>query len=261
MSYTTLDVARLGPILKVTIDRPGSDLNAVDGTLHQELGLFFNRLRSETEARAVLLTGRGPAFSAGGDYAWFPALGDPSVRDEVRRVGKQLIWDLLDVEVPIVVALNGPAIGLGATIALLCDALVMSEDAVIADPHVKVGIVAGDGGTAIWPLLVGPLVAKRYLLTGDPVSAEEAFRLGLATDVAPANEVEERALAFARRLAEGAPLALRYTKLAVNKLIKEALNVAFDVATAYEVVTMASEDHREALEAIREKRRPEFGGR
>jgi len=250
-----------GSVLRVTIDRIDSRLNAVNGDLHAELGLLFSELRSETEARAILLTGAGDAFSAGGDYGWFPALADPVTREDVRRTGKQLIWDLLDIEVPIVVALNGHAIGLGATIALLGDALFMSEDAVIADPHVKVGIVAGDGGTAIWPLLLGPLLAKRYLLTGDPLSAADALRLGLATHVVEPAALDAEAMAFAQKLASGAPLALRYTKMAVNKLVKEALNIAFDVATAYEVVTLASDDHKEALAAIAERRPPEFRGR
>ena len=172
-----------------------------------------------------------------------------------------MIWDLLDVEVPIVAAVNGPAIGLGASLVLLCDVIYMADTASIADPHVRVGIVAGDGGTAIWPLAVGPARAKEYLLTGDPVPAEEAERIGLVNRAVPADQLQEQALAFANRLAAGAPLAIRYTKLAVNKLLKDSLNIAFDTATALELVTFRSEDHQEALAAIREKRKPRFSGR
>jgi enoyl-CoA hydratase len=121
--------------------------------------------------------------------------------------------------------------------------------------------VAGDGGCAIWPLLVGPARAKQYLLTGDSVSAVEAERIGLVNRVLPAAELEREALAFATRLAAGAPLAVRYTKQAVNKLVKEALNTAFDTSTALEIVTFRSDDHREALAAIKEKRAPVFRGR
>ena len=259
--FKTLRFERIGDVLRVTIDHPQSELNAVDERLHQDLTALFAGLRRENEARAVVLTGRGRVFSAGGDFNWFPTLRDPARLDALRRDAKQLIWDLLDVESPIVAAVNGHAMGLGASIALLCDLIVMADTATIGDPHVRVGIAAGDGGTAIWPLAVGPARAKQYLLTGDPVSAIEAERIGLVNKVVPADRIEAEGLALAARLAAGAPLAVRYTKLAVNKLIKDALNVAFDTATALELVTFFSEDHKEALAALKEKRAPKFQGR
>jgi len=259
--FETISVERQEDVLRVTIAHPRSELNAVDGVLHRELAALFRELKLENTARAILLGARGRAFSAGGDFRWFPELQDPAVLEEVRRDGKQLVWDLLDVELPIVAAVNGPAVGLGASIALLCDVIFAAEEAHFADPHVRVGIVAGDGGAAIWPLLVGPARAKQFLLTGDAVPAREAERIGLVNFVVPAAELEEKSLAFARRLAAGAPLALRYTKLAVNKLVKDAVNTAFDVSTALEIATFKSEDHREALSALREKRSPRFRGR
>jgi enoyl-CoA hydratase len=260
-AYTTLRLERLGQVLRVTIDHPTSELNAVDAALHRDLTALFAALRREEEARVVILTGRGRAFSAGGDFAWFPQLRDPQRMEALRRDAKQLVGDLLDVEVPIVAAVNGYAMGLGASIALLCDAIFMADTATIGDPHVRVGLVAGDGGVAIWPLAVGPARAKEYLLTGDPLTAVEAERIGLVNRVVPAAALEIEALRFAERLAAGAPLAVRYTKLAVNKLVKDALNVAFDTSTAYELVTFRSEDHQEALAALREKRPPVFKGR
>ena len=259
--YTTLETAREGPVLRVTIAHPTSALNAVDAAMHDDLTRLFADLKRERDARAVLLTGRGRAFSAGGDFAWFPQLREPGRMEALRQDAKQLVWDLLDVEIPIVAALNGPAMGLGASIALLCDVIFMADTATIGDPHVKVGIVAGDGGVAIWPLAVGPARAKQYLLTGDPLTAVEAERIGLVNKVVPAADLDREAMAFAARLAAGAPLAVRYTKLAVNKLVKDALNVAFDTSTALELVTFQSEDHQEALAAIREKRPPTFKGR
>ncbi len=259
--FSTLRIERLERVLRVTIAHPTSALNAVDGQLHHELAVLFGELRRETEARAVVLTGEGRAFSAGGDFNWFPTLREPARLDALRHEAKQLIWDLLDVEIPIVAALNGHAIGLGASIALLCDVIFMADTATLGDPHVRVGLVAGDGGVAIWPLAVGPARAKQYLLTGDSLPAAEAERIGLVNRVVPAAELQEQALAFARRLADGAPLAVRYTKLALNKLLKEALNVAFDASTALELVTFLSEDHKEALAAMREKRPPKFHGR
>ena len=257
--FGTLRIETDGPILRVTIDRP--PLNAVDEEMHDDLTRLFALLKHEREARAVLLTGAGRAFSAGGDFAWFPTLRGADRLDLLRKDAKQLIWDLLDVEVPIVAAVNGPAVGLGASIALLCDVIFMAESAVIADPHVKVGVVAGDGGAAIWPLAVGPARAKEYLMTGDPVPAAEAERIGLVNHVVPDGELLERAEAFARRLAAGAPLAVRGTKIAVNKLVKDALNAAFDTSTALEMLTFTSADHEEALAALRDKRAPRFEGR
>jgi enoyl-CoA hydratase len=260
-AFRALHFDRVGDVLRVAIDHPESALNSVDGGLHEELTRLFRDLKREDQARAVLLIGRGRAFSAGGDFAWFPTLDDLGKLEHLRRDAKQMIWDLLDVELPIVAALNGPAVGLGASLALLCDVIFMADTATLADPHVRVGIVAGDGGAAIWPLVLGPARAKQFLLTGDPVSAEEALRMGLVNRVVPGDALEAEALAFAARLAAGAPLAVRYTKQAVNKLVKDALNTAFDTSTALEIVTFQSEDHREALAALREKREPVFKGR
>ncbi len=260
-NYQALHFAYLdNHVLKITIDHPSSDLNAVDGLLHEEFTRLFRDLKQEDDARAVLLTGSGRAFSAGGDFAWFPTLQDPRRLELLRRDAKQLIWDMLDVDIPIVCALNGAAAGLGASIALLCDIIFMAESALVLDPHVRVGIVAGDGGTVIWPMAVGPALAKQYLLTGDPVNATEAHRIGLVNFVSADDVLMEEALAFANKLAKGAPLAVQYTKQAVNKLIKQNLNLAFDHATALEIVTFKSDDHREALAAIQEKRKPEFKG-
>jgi len=263
--FRVLQLERLGepsaPVLRVTIDRPDNELNAVDGTLHEELARLFRLLKREDQARAVLLTGRGRAFCAGGDFGWFPTLQEPGALEHLRRDAKQMIWDLLDVEVPVVAALNGPAVGLGASLALLCDVIFMADTAHLADPHVRVGIVAGDGGAAIWPLVLGPARAKQYLLTGDPVPAQEALAMGLVNRVVAPEALAEEALAFATRLAAGAPLAVQYTKAAVNKLVKDALNVAFDTSTALELVTFQSQDHAEALAALREKRKPRFQGK
>ena len=261
MTYGTLETQRIGDVLRVTIAHPTSAVNAVDEALHADLTRLFADLRRECDARAVVLTGRGRAFSAGGDFGWFPELQEPGRMEALRRDAKQLVWDLVDVELPIVAAVNGPAMGLGASIALLCDVILMADTATIGDPHVRVGLVAGDGGAAIWPLLVGPARAKQYLLTGDPLTAVEAERIGRVNRVVPAADLARVARAVAGRLAAGAPLAVRYTKLAVNKLVKDALNAAFDASTALELVTFRSEDHAEALAAIREKRPPKFTGR
>ncbi len=258
---TAIRTERDGRVLRVTIDRPDDERNAVDAGLHAELTQLFADLRTEVDARAVLLTGAGAAFSAGGDFRWFPELQAAGALEHLRLDAKRMIEDLLDVPIPIVCALNGHAVGLGASLALLCDIVVMAESATISDPHVRVGVVAGDGGTVAWPLAVGPMLAKRYLLTGDPVDAATALRLGLAAEVVPDDRLDEVATGFARRLADAAPLAVRYTKQAVNAHLKDAALRALDVATALELVTFRSADHAEALAALREKRPPRFEGR
>lgn len=258
--YDAIGFERIGDVLRVTLANPRNKINAVDGDMHAELRRLFAELKGEDVARAIVLTGSGRAFSAGGDFDWMSGTRPEDLAD-MRREGKQIVWNLLDVEVPIVAAINGHAIGLGATLALLCDVIFMADGAKLGDPHVQVGIVAGDGGAVAWPLAVGPAVAKRYLLTGDAMTAAEAERLGLVNHVVTGDDIQDEALAFAQRLAAGAPLAIRYTKLAVNQLVKQALATAFDYSTALEVLTFASDDHREALRALSAKEQPRFAGR
>lgn len=257
----TIQIAWANDIVWATLMHPTSPRNAVDETLHHDLGALFRWLKRVDGARAVVLTGHGPSFSVGGDMNWFPTLRETSVLDALRRDAKQMIWDLLDVEVPVVCGLNGTAAGLGASIALLCDVVVMADSAVIVDPHVKVGLVAGDGGAAIWPLLLGPLAAKRHLLLGEPLTAQDALTLGVASEICAADQVHERARHWARRLADGAPLAIRGTKAAVNAQVKRALLDSFDLSTALEIPCFTSADHAEAVAAMTQGRPPRFEGR
>lgn len=258
-TYRTIRVDREGGVLTVTLNRP-EKLNAIDAALHAELAGIFADVGRDREARAVVLTGAGRAFSAGGDTDWFKA-DDPSAWQLVQWEAKRIIHDLLDLEIPVIAAVNGPAAGLGATLALFCETIFMAEGARIGDPHVKMGIVAGDGGAIIWPWLVGPARAKEYLMTGDLLSAQEAERIGLVNHITPAQECVPRAEAFARRLAEGPVLAVKGTKVSVNKLLREAVNLVLDTSLALEAQTFTSEDHREALQAFMEKRPARFLGR
>lgn len=259
--FTCIDFERDGEVLVVTIDHPSSAINAVDHDLHADLAALFPRLQAERDARAVLLTGRGRAFSAGGDFDWFPTLQDPVSLRSLHHDAKAMIWDLLDVHLPLVTAVNGHAMGLGASIALLSDVVFVAESARIGDPHVSVGLVAGDGGTIAWPLALGPMLAKRFLFTGDPVTASEAVSFGLAHRAVADDDLHDEALAFAHRLAAGAPLAIQGTKAAINSWIKATAGPAFDIAMANEMTTFRSSDHPEALAAIAEKRPPRFEGK
>jgi enoyl-CoA hydratase len=259
--YEAIRFERIGPVLRVTIDHPRSDRNAVDELLHGELVRLMGDLRDETEARAVLLTAAGSAFSAGGDFGWFPELRSVAALDGLRRHARQLLADLLDVEVPVVAAVNGPAVGLGASIALLCDVVVAADTAMFVDPHVRVGLVAGDGGTVAWPAALGPARAKWHLLSGEPLGAAEAAALGLITRCVPADDLQPTALAMAEQLAGNPPLAVRYTKAALNQPLRRALLETVDVALPLELATFLSADHAEAVQAAVDKRPGRYEGR
>ena len=161
---------------------------------------------------------------------------------------------------PIIAAVNGDAVGLGATVALFCDVIIASETARIGDPHVRVGLVAGDGGAIIWPALVGVAKAKEFLMTGDLIPAREAERIGLVNKVVLPGEVLSSATDMARRLASGATWAIRWTKFSINKQLRAQMNMILDTSLALESLTFLSEDHKEAVAAFLEKRRPNFKG-
>lgn len=245
-------------VLTVTLDRP-EVLNAVNGRLHTELTELMAWLGSAEGVHAVVLTGRGRGFCAGGDARWFEG-ATPAQVEALFDEGAPLIRNLLAVRPPIVAAVNGPATGLGATLALCCDVVFAAESAFIADPHVRMGVVAGDGGAMIWPALVGMSRAKEYLMTGDKVPAVEAERIGLVNHVVPDAEVVERAHAFALRLAQGPRLAISGTKEALNALLLRSADTVLEKSLELERETMRSNDHREAVTAFAAGRPPEFTG-
>jgi enoyl-CoA hydratase len=168
---------------------------------------------------------------------------------------------MLEVEQPLISAVNGDAVGLGATIALFCDIIIAAENARLGDTHVKVGLVAGDGGAVIWPLLIGVAKAKELLFTGDLIDAREAERIGLVNRVVPPGKAYEEALRLATRLAAGPTRAIRWTKLATNKRLKDEVNLVLDASLAVETLSMGTEDHKEAARAFVEKRPPRYTGR
>ncbi|MGN6819478.1 MAG: enoyl-CoA hydratase-related protein, partial [Sphingomonas sp.] len=258
-TYEHILIHRRGRIVTIALDRP-EKLNAFNARLHTELALLLQRVADDPDSDIVVLTGSGRAFSAGGDIGWQQAAYEnPSMFEATVREAKQIIFAMLDCEKPIIAKINGPAVGLGATIALFSDVSFIAETAHIADPHVSVGMVAGDGGALIWPQLVGLARAKHYLLTGDPIDAREAVRIGLVNFIAPEGDLDAMVDAYADRLAAGAQLAIRYSKLTINTGIRALAASAMDVGLGYESVTNMTEDHREALAAFRERRKPNFG--
>jgi enoyl-CoA hydratase len=245
-------------VLTVSFHRPDAK-NAVNKALHRELSRVFAEIARDRETRAVVLTGEGRAFSAGGDITWFRDMDDDD-REALFIEARRIIIDLLEVPQPVIAAVNGPAIGLGATLALMCDIVIAADDALFGDPHVLIGVVAGDGGAVIWPWLVGMARAKEYLLTGQNVRAEEAERIGLVNRVVAADELLATAHDMAARLASGPTQAIQGTKASLNKILRDTTNLVLDTSLALERACFETEDHREAVSAFLERREPVFRG-
>ena len=248
-----LTVEADGPVRTVTLSRP-AELNAVNKELHWALANVWRQLAADSDAKVVILTGAGKAFSAGGDLDWITSfLDDPVARDESLREGAQIIEEILRFPLPVIAAVNGAAVGLGCSVAVLCDIVLISDRAFLADPHVSVGLVAGDGGAAFWPLLTPILRSREYLYTGDRIPAATAVELGLASRVVPAGELLPQARALARRLSAQPAEALTGTKRVANMYLSQALSGAMQAGFAAERATMATEAHRDRLLALRKK--------
>jgi enoyl-CoA hydratase len=244
-----------GPVRVVTLNRP-DELNAVNLNLHWALANVWRQVAADTESRVVILTGAGRAFSAGGDLDWISSFIDDHVaRDESLREGAQIIEEMLRFPLPVIAAVNGPAVGLGCSVAILSDIVLMSESAYLADPHVAVGLVAGDGGAAFWPLLTPIMRSREYLFTGDRIPAATAVELGLATRTTTADELLPQARKLAERLAKQPTEALRGTKRVVNMHLSRALAGPLQAGFAAEQVTMQTKDHQDRVRAMRERSR------
>ena len=260
--YQTLLVGQEGKVLTITLNRP-ERLNAVDEVMHEELPDVFDRVGRDPEVGAVILTGAGRGFCSGGDVKGMDERGGAIQSRPLGVIspsGRRLLHNMLWVEQPVICALNGVAAGLGATIALFCDIIYASDRARIGDTHVKAGLVAGDGGAVIWPLLVGVAKAKELLMTGDIIDAAEAERIGLVNKVVPHDHLMPVVMELAQRLASGPALAIRGTKHTINKHIWSSLNLALDLGLSLEQRSSGHPDHREAARAFVEKRAPEYKG-
>ncbi|MCZ0736192.1 enoyl-CoA hydratase/isomerase family protein [Phreatobacter sp. AB_2022a] len=259
--YQTIKAERRGRILTISLDRP-NELNAVNAQLHRELSRIFLDVRDDAEADIIVLTGEGRAFCAGGDIDWMQSTIDRPEEFEVTgREAKDIVFSQIDLDKPLICRLNGHATGLGASLALLCDIIIASDKAKIGDPHVSVGLVAGDGGAFIWPQLIGHAKAKHYLLTGDLMTAGEAERIGLITKVVAPEDLDSEVYGLAERLAKGALKAINWTKITANLPLKALFHAHFDAGLAYETMSNLTADHQEAVNAFRDKRKPVFKGR
>jgi enoyl-CoA hydratase/carnithine racemase len=243
-----------GHVRILTLNRPDS-LNAFDDDLHRALPAALREVEDDREARVIVLTGAGRAFSAGGNIEDFDKLADDLwLRRATLRTGRQLFEDIVSVHLPIVAAVNGPAVGLGCTLATACDFVLVSDKAFLADPHVQVALVAGDGGAVTWPLSVGLLRAKRYLLTGDRISPEVAVELGLATEVVPADSLMEEAVKLARKIAALPPQAVQDTKGVLNQHLRTAAVSSLHYGLAAESQSHDTSDYRAVPETFRSRK-------
>lgn len=257
-----LKLEHRGRVLVITLDNP--PMNAMTPQMHTDLSVIFGEINRDPDTAVVVLTGAGAVFSAGGDINTMAAKAE---RKDTASVipglteAKEIIYGLLRLQKPLIGRINGHAMGLGSTLAAFCDISYMVETAKIADTHVKVGLTAGDGGSLIWPLLMGFGRAKEYLLTGDVMTGKQAAELGLINHAVRADELDKRVFEMADRLAAGASVAINTTKTAVNLLLQRQFEGLVENHLALELQSFHSEDHREAAIAFRDKREPKFTGK
>lgn len=242
-----------GPVRIVTLNDP-DNLNAFSEQMHESFTELWTHLRKDADARAVVLTGAGRAFSAGGSFEDFDRRRtDLAFRARSMEQAKEIVEAMLDFPLPVVCAVNGPAVGLGCTIVQLCDIVFIAEKAFLADPHVSVALVAGDGGATGWPANTSLLKVKQYLLTGDRIPASEAVALGLANFVAAGDALAADALAFAQRLAAQPPQAVQETKLVLNQHLKANAERTLAQGLAAETASHDTPEYKEAAETMKPK--------
>lgn len=243
-----------GPIRIVRLNRP-DELNALNHSLHEGIADLWPQISLDRDARAVVLTGNGRAFSAGGDFGY---IREQTTDTDLRRVslatGKRLVLNMIQCRVPVVSAVNGPAVGLGCSLVSLSDVVFMSSKAHLADPHVVVGLVAADGGPITWPLHTSLLLAKEFAFTGDRISAERAREIGLVNHVVEPEEVFDKAMACAQRIAGLPQYAVETTKRVMNIHMERAVLATIDFALAGEYESFGTDDVKGFLDRALEKK-------
>jgi enoyl-CoA hydratase len=246
-------------VLRIVMSAPGR-LNAAGADMHRDLAEVWPEIDRDPDVRAVIVRGAGQAFSAGGDFDLVEEMADDfAVRVRVLREARDLVYNVLNCAKPIVSAMQGPAVGAGLVVGLLADVSIAARSARIVDGHTRLGLAAGDHAAIVWPLLCGMAKSKYYLLLCEPLSGEEAERIGLVSLCVDDAELHDRALAVAEKLADGSQSAIRFTKYTLNNWLRMA-GPTFDASLAMEFLGFSGPDLREGLTSFREKRRPRFTG-
>ena len=263
VEFETLKIHRLdNGRATITLSRPEL-MNRVDDESREELIAALIEVGQDPGTRSVILAAEGKVFSAGGDFDMMRRKnGDRVAVNRGTEASRRLVETLNDVPVPLVAAVHGHAFGVGSTVVLSCDIVVAARGVRLADSHVKVGLVAGDGGVVVWPANMGLVKAKRHLLTGDPLLAEDAHQLGIISDLVETSaEVLPEAEKIADAIAELPPLAVQGTKKAFNQAVRIRTAEVLELGAQYEAETMHSEDLLEAIDAFQTKRSPRYQGR
>jgi enoyl-CoA hydratase len=242
----------------LTINRPDV-YNATNFKLHNELSKVWLDLGNDDDVRVVVITGAGTAFSAGGDFDLIQeSIGNAKVIAGTMEEARDIVHNMINLDKPVISAINGVAVGAGLAVALLADISIASDKARFTDGHVRLGVAAGDHAALIWPMLIGMAKAKYYLLTCEFLDGTEAERIGLVSQVVPHDELMDKAMDVARRLAVGSQQALRYTKRSLNQWLRQAEHTAFDYSLSLEMLGFFGEDVQEGLDSVRERRDPKF---
>lgn len=245
---TEIDVTADGPLRIITLNRP-EELNAVNDALHVGLASIWESLNEDADARAAVITGAGRAFSAGGDFNYLDELRhDEALRQKTIKHGRDLVIGMVRCRIPVVAAVNGPAVGLGCSLAALSDIVYMAENAFFADPHVQIGLVAADGGPLVWGSQISLLQAKEFALTGVRIKAARALELGLANHVV-ADPVAE-AIACAKQLAELPKQAVEATKRLMNIQLERSVMASLDYANLAEYVSFGTADFNKIVDGL-----------
>lgn len=256
--YETITFEERGRVLHVTFNQP-DNLNSFFDRSHTELAHVFETCALHEGSDIVVVTGSGRAFSAGGNIPAMRRLHeDPAKMRAAVREAKRVVRNVLECDKPIIAKVNGDAIGLGATVALFCDVVIANENARIADPHNSVALIAGDGGSVIWPQLIGFGKARHYLLTGEIIKAREAEAMGLIYKAVAPEDLDATVDAYVERLLALPAQALRWTKETYTLPLKQLATLMMDTGMAYEALMSASADHGEAISAFEAKRKPNF---